>query len=258
MRSFIVFSILGQLYGIDIESVKRILPAQPLTHMPDEDAHIEGMFEYEDKVLKVLSFRQMIGQVSYTKELEGMFPDLMCQHKEWIDALKTSVQDGVPFSKTTDPHACHLGKWIDSFHPDNQEVTEIMKALNFHHQRLHLSAVDVLAKRETSKEEACAWIEKNVEEIYASTLSYLQKIADKSAEVAVDLQRCLIINDKHNEAFGVNIDDVDGIIHVEDEKLFKTEPSQHIGNFMEIEAILEHDGKLVTIIKEICVNEHVA
>ena len=62
MRSFVVFSCLNQLFGIDIECIKRILGAENLTEIPDEEDHIEGMFQYEDEVLKVVSFRKLIGQ----------------------------------------------------------------------------------------------------------------------------------------------------------------------------------------------------
>ena len=255
MKSFVVFSVFEQDFGIDIESVKRILPAQPLTKMPDESDHIDGMFQYEDEVLKVVSFRRLLGEKSYSQQLKELFPELKGQHKAWLDSLIHSVEEGVPFTKTTDPHACHLGKWIDSFHPDNIEVTEIMKELSFHHQRLHNSAIDVLEKRKTSTDEAYQWIEDNVQDIYKNTLSYLEKIASKSEEVAVDLQRCLILNGVDENAFGVNIDTVKDIVHVEEDILHKVSEEQRIGEFMNVDSILEHNGKLVTIVKDIIVDK---
>jgi len=255
MKSFVVFSVLEQDFGIDIECVKRILPAQPLTKMPDEGEHIEGMFQYEDEVLKVVSFRRLIDEKSYSEQLSEMFPELKNQHKVWLEALISSVENGVPFTKTTNPHACHLGKWIDSFHPDNEEVTEIMKELSFHHQRLHNSAVDVLEKRDSCADEAHQWIEDNVQDIYKNTLSYLEKIADKSDEVAIDLQQCLIVHGLDGNAFGVNIDSVEDIVHIEEDILHKVTATQSMGEFMNVDSILEHNGKLVTIIKDITVNK---
>jgi len=251
MKSFVVFSILDQLFGVDIESVKRILPSQPLTKIPDEAAHIEGMFKYEDAVIRVVSFRSLIGLASYPEQLRMLFPDLKDQHKAWLDALIESVDEGVPFSKTTDPHACHLGKWIDSFHPDNAEVAEIKKELSFHHQRLHHSAVDVLALRETCVEEANQWIKDNVQDIYKNTLSYLGQIEVKSEEVAVDLQRCIILRGQKNDSFAINIDDVEDIVHVEEDTLHNVSQVQSMGKFMNVDAILDYKGKLVTIVKDI-------
>ena len=255
MKSFVVFSILDQYFGVDIESVKRILPSQPLTKMPDEGDHIEGMFKYEEAVIKVVSFRRLIGLKSYPEQLRTLFPDLKGQHKAWLDALIESVDEGVPFSKTTDPHACHLGKWIDSFHPDNLEVTEIMKELSFHHQRLHHSAVDVLELRETCSDEAHQWIEDNVQDIYKNTLSYLGQIEDKAEEVAVDLQRCLILSGKDDVSFGINIDAVEDIVHIDENSLHVVAEVQSMGDFMNVDAIMDYDGKLVTIIKDVTVDK---
>ena len=150
MRTFVLFTTASQLYGIDIEAVKRILPVQNLTDIPDEPEHIEGMFQYEDEVLKVLSFRKMIGQ-----------------------------------------------KPIQSKQVENQRCL-------------------ILTNEETSSE----------------------------TETKV-------------MSFGVNIDKVEDIIHVPDESLHLSENRQDLGEYMSIEAILEYENKLVTIVKDISLNKAV-
>jgi len=258
MRSFVIFSVLDQNYGIDIESVKRILPAQELTEIPDEGAHIEGMFQYEEDVIKVISFRKAIGKKSYEEQLKQMFPGLESQHKEWVNALKESVETGEAFTKTTDPHACHLGKWIDSFHPDNEELLVLMKKLSSHHQSLHMSAVEVLQMRKTSVDEAKQLIEENTDEFYKNTLNCLQKVSEHSSIVAAELQRCLIVRDDKDEFFGLNIDAVEDIVHIEESELHEVQEVQHMGDFMNVAAILTHNKKLVTIIKDISLEKRSA
>lgn len=253
MRSFFIFSILGQSFGIDIKCVKRILPAQYLRAVPDEDEHIEGMFQYEEKVTRVLSFRKATGHKFYAQELQELFLELKREHQEWLDALISSVEKGTRFTETTDFHTCRLGEWIDSFQAETKEMKELVKNLNFYHQRLHSSALDVLDIRD--KEEAKQWIDDNLREMYKNTIYYLDKIADKSEEAAVSFQRCLILNSSESEYFGVNVDAVEDIIHIEDEKLHKPEQIQNIGEFMSLEAILEHEGRLITIVKDISVDK---
>jgi hypothetical protein len=172
MRSFFIFSILNQSYGIDIEQVQRILPAQALTTLADEDEHIEGMFQYEDEVIKVLSFRNIIGLTRYSHDLQTLFKDLKQQHTQWLEALILSVENNTEFTSTTDSHLCHLGKWLDSFQPETREMQEIVKHLNVHHQNLHNSAKDVLEMKEKDSDKARAWIESDVKEMYNNTLSY--------------------------------------------------------------------------------------
>ncbi len=255
MRSYVIFSVLGQLYGVDIECVKRILPSQFLTAMPDEDEHIEGMFQYEDEIIKVLSFRKVIGERSYEEELLDFFPSLKDQHKEWIEALENSVNTGVPFVQTVDPHACELGRWIDSFHPDDEGLVSVMKTLDFHHQHLHRSAIDILVHCKEDPESTKKLVEEKVHDSYSKTVQNLESVTKMSDKVAASLQRCLILIGKDGKAFGVNIDAVDDIVHVEENDLHEVDQNQSIGEFMDIAAILEHNKRLITIVKDISINK---
>ena len=135
MRSFVLFKVNQQFFAVDIESVKRILSSVKLTDIPDEPPHIEGMFQYEGEVHKVLSFRRLLG----------------------LDELSS-------------------------------------------HDKAH--------------------------------------------------EQCLIINSEEGN-FGLNIDVVEDIIYVKDESLHKPIQEQNLGNFMQVEAILEYEKNLVTIVKNI-------
>lgn len=255
MRSFVIFKVIDQLFGIDIECVKRILPAQMLTDMPDEDDHIQGMFQYEDAIVKVLDFRRVIKKKSYEEQLKDMFPELIAQHKAWLDALISSVNEGTEFKKTTDPHACELGKWLDSFHPENNEVVNAMKQLDFHHQRLHRSAVDVLEERGKDPQKAKQFLEETTEETYRQTVEYITEISDMSEQLASEMQRCLILIDNDNKSFGVNIDSVEDIVHIDENRLNKVQGTQRMSAFMNVAGILEHEGKLITIVQDITIRE---
>lgn len=258
MKSFVIFQVMDQLFGIDIENVKRILPAQRLTAMPDEGPHIEGMFQYEDGVVKVMSFRNVIDKKSYVDQLKDMFPTLISEHKTWLDALEHSVEHNLPFKMTTDPHSCNLGKWISSFHPEDESVINVMKHLDFHHQRLHRSAVDVLEYKNEDPDKAKQWIKENVLETYEKTLKYITDISDMSDKVASTMQRCLILFDKKKGSFGINIDSVEDIVHIEETELHMVNDSQKMGEFINVAAILEYNGKLVTIVKDISINQRSA
>lgn len=258
MRSFVIFKVIDQLFGIDIECVKRILPSQMLTDMPDEGEHIQGMFQYEDTIIKVLDFRRIINKKSYAEQLKDMFPELIAQHKAWLDALTSSVNDGTEFLKTTDPHACELGKWIDSFHPENDEVVKTMKHLDLHHQRLHRSAIDVLEERDKDLESAKQFLEEIAGETYKQTVGYITEISDMSEQLASEMQRCLILIDKDEKSFGVNIDTVEDIVHIDENRLNTVQSVQRMSDFMNVAGILEHQGKLITIVQDITIRKRSA
>lgn len=258
MKSYVIFSVLNCNYGIDIESVKRILPAQELTDVPDIPSHIEGMFQYEDDVLKTLGFRQATGQDGYEEELKKLFTKLKADNKRWFELLKNSMDTGSTFTTNSDPHDSELGKWINSFNPENVEVLSLIKKLNQSNQNLYTVAMDALQMRSTSIQDAQKLMDENVNDLYNKTMEYLEKVSLLSNKVAVELQRCLIIEDKIGNIFGVNIDAVDDIVHINENELHEVKEEQHLGDFMNVEAILMRENKLVTIIKDITLEKRSA
>lgn len=256
MKSFVVFKVLGQLYGVDIDCVKRILPSQLLTTMPDEGAHIAGMFQYEDEIIKVLSFRKVIGQDSYEEQLKKkVFPELEAETAAWLDALKTCVQSGSEFSKSTNSHTSHLGKWVDSFHSDDKEVIDAVSSLGNNYQALHSRAVNVLETMAADPVKAKELMDEEVQEAYEATLTSLKTLTALSDKIAANLQRCLLLTGKEGNVFGVNIDDIDDIIHVDEDRLHISKETQHMGEFMSASAILEHDKRLITIITDVSIDK---
>ena len=259
MKSFVVFKVLGQSYGIDIDFVKRILPSQFLTAMPDEGPHIAGMFQYEDEIIKVLSFRKVIGEDSYEEQLcKKVFPELEEETKVWVDDLNKSVESGLKFSKSTNPHISRLGKWVDSFHADDEEVIKAVSKLGNDHQHLYSTTATVLEAMEVNPEKAKVLMKETIEDAYTQTLDSLKNVSAKAGRISANLQRCLLLTGKDGNTFGVNIDDIDDIIHIEENKLHESKETQHMGDFMSVSAILEHDGKLITIIKDVSIEKRSA
>ena len=86
-------------------------------------------------------------------------------------------------------------------------------------------------------------------------LEQFKKLENLSNLVAATLQRCLVLVDKDEKLFGINIDAVDDIVHVEENGLHEVKDVQTMGEFMNVAAILEHNNKLVTIVKDIRMNK---
>ena len=68
MTDLIVFSVENNRYALSIDNVKRIIQAVILTDIPSAHEFIDGMMSYEDKVVKVLNFRKLIGLESHKDE----------------------------------------------------------------------------------------------------------------------------------------------------------------------------------------------
>lgn len=254
MTSFVIFKTLEQLYGIDIECVKRILPSAFLTAMPDEDEYIEGMFTYEGEITKVVSFRKLIGVKSYEEQLHQLFSQLQAEHQEWLEALQESLEKESAFTQERSPHSCSLGKWIDSFHPDDKALLDAMKELNFHHQQLHQSALHLLEEKQTNPQAAKKRLQSEINVLNEKIMDSFEELVKMSNKVAVTLQRCLILLGENKRSFGVNIDEVVDILHIDEKQLHSTQEEEHMGDFISVAGVLDHKGKLITIIKDVTIN----
>ena len=250
MKSFLLFSIEDLHYALDLDYVNRIVNLGDVTPSNSKSKVIDGIINYEDKVVEVASFRKMISKESYIDKIHNMFDDLKAQHKAWLDSLSDCVHNDVAFSKTTNPHMCNLGKWIDSFSSYDNEVSKVLVELDKHHKNLHKSAITVLDKKKIDKNSAIEWCENSVKEIYTNTISYLDKMQILSDQVANESQKILMLGEG-DEIFALKVDEIEDIVHI-DENIIKRDKSLEFnGRYLEIDGVFEVKDKLRTVVEKI-------
>lgn len=59
MSDFIIFSIAGSDYALDVSNIDRIDQIPKLTPIPNAHPFVDGLMSYQDHTLKVVSFRKM-------------------------------------------------------------------------------------------------------------------------------------------------------------------------------------------------------
>lgn len=246
----IIFSVQKNRYAIDIENVQRIIQAQKLTDIPNAHKLVDGMMSYEDHVIKVINFRKMVGMETYDDELRTLFGVLKDQHQEWKNALHQSVSKGTTFHKTTDPHKCDLGKWLDNFTSYDEHVTDILKDLNSYHKEFHKSAITVLGVAERSREEAIKLVETDVQEIFNHTMGDVDRFIKEFDIVANSLQKLLLYS-HGNETFAIKVDAIVDIAHIEEESIETNKEEHNVSEFLELSGVMELDEHLVNVIKEV-------
>ena len=250
MRDLIVFSVGENKYAMNIENVQRIIQATSLTNIPNAHDHIDGMMSYENRVIKVLNFRKLINMTTYEEELKNLFASLKVGHADWVNALKLSVETGVEFTKTFDPHACGLGKWIDSFTAyDDHVVTVLNKLIDFHSQ-LHLRGAVVLEEYTKNKEKAREMFHSEIMSIYGHTMGALDTFIQELNIVADSLQK-FIIYEKDGSVFAIKVDAIEDIAHVSEDQLVNSQVDHEINDFLELEGVLDLDSVLINIIKRV-------
>jgi len=252
MIDLIVFSVGTNKYAVNIANVQRIIQSVKATEIPNAHQYIDGMISYENRVIKILNFRKLIDMRTYHSELTTLFDELKISHVEWVEALKTSLQTGEKFTKTLNPHACGLGKWIDSFTAYDDIVVEILNQLGDLHKQLHLTGAIALEAYERDEEEAKHIFTTKITSIYEQTMSALNKLTNELNLVSNSLQK-LIIYDCNTSVFAIRVDRIEDIAHVnESDFMTSSETEESNSNeFLDLDGVLDLNGVLINVIKTV-------
>ncbi|MDB2562686.1 chemotaxis protein CheW [Sulfurimonas sp.] len=250
MTDLIVFSVGSNRYAMDIENIQRIIQAGSLTSIPNAHPFIDGMMSHEDSVIKVMSFRKLIELENYEDELQILFGKLKIAHKDWVDALKTSIHTGSTFTKTTNPHMCDLGKWIDNFTSYDDRVSEVLSELVEFHKRLHLRGGEACEVTKVDSEEAKRIVDVDINDIYNHTMGALDTFVSELGTVADSLQK-LLIYDNNGKKFAIKVDIIEDIAHVEESDIMAGDSNEESNEFLELDGVLDLDGVLINVIKTV-------
>ncbi len=251
MIDLIIFSVKESIYAISLEKIKRIIQVPELTQIANSHPLIEGMMSYENEIIKVAGFRQMLEFPTYASDLAVLFESLKEQHSEWIEALKNTVEKGAPFTKATNPHMCGLGKWLDAFTSYDDSISHILADLNKYHKRLHGSALDIMQLLEEEKQdEAQHYFDTTINDIYNHTIAYLDSFITQFELVANSLQKLLLYHDE-SVTFAIKVDSIEDILHVEEEVISQSQDQHKVNQFLELEGVVEIDKRLINVIKSV-------
>ncbi len=250
MIDLIVFRVLNNRYAIKIENIQRIIQAVELTTIPNAHPLIDGMMSYEDGVLKVVSFRKMIGLETYPEELASLFEKLKDAHISWVNSLEESLKRGTEFTKTTNPHLCELGAWIDSFTSYEDRVTVVFNELMEYHKKLHNAGTEVLDLYKKDQESALSFFESEIQEIYTKTLSALDVFVEELDAVANSMQK-LLVYEHEGKIFAIKVDAIEDIAHIEEGEIMSASEQEHSSEFLELRGVLDVDGVLINVINNV-------
>ncbi|MFA6192191.1 MAG: chemotaxis protein CheW [Sulfurimonas sp.] len=250
MMDLIVFSVGNNHYALNIENIQRIIQAKELTTIPNSSALIDGMMSYEEKVIKVLNFRKLIGLIPYEKELQKSFAVFKLSYQEWLNELKDSLEKGSVFTKTTNPHKSEFGMWLDGFNSYDDKVTAVLKELMLGHKHIHSLGSDAIELYKTDKDRAKSMLNGEIDEAFKKVTHSLDVFISELESVSNSLQK-LIIYEKNGTTFAIKVDTIEDIVHIEDSKIMSSHEEHITGEYLELSGILDIDGVLINLIKNI-------
>ncbi len=123
------------------------------------------------------------------------------------------------FTKTLDPTKCVLGKWLESYKPENEEFKKLLEEIRSVHDGIHNGAkkvVELVEKGETEK--AIKVYEEKISSGLSSTLFYMEKmraiaekadsIRKKALSILASLNNEIDIIKSLSRKFGKMIDEI--------------------------------------------------
>ncbi|MFA6136473.1 MAG: chemotaxis protein CheW [Sulfurimonas sp.] len=250
MIDLIVFSVGNSHYALKIENIQRIIQAKELTTIPNSSELIDGMMSYEEKVIKILNFRKLIGLITYEKELQKSFAIFKLSYQEWLNELKDSLETGSVFTKTTNPHKSELGMWLDSFNSYDDKVTAVLKELILSHKHIHVLGSDALELCKTDIDRAKSMLNREINEAFKKVTHSLDIFISELESVSNSLQK-LIIYEKNGITFAIKVDAIEDIAHTEESKIMSSNEEHITAEYLELSGILDIDGVLINLIKNI-------
>ncbi|MCX6052055.1 MAG: chemotaxis protein CheW [Campylobacterales bacterium] len=250
MIDLIVFSVGNSRYALNIENIQRIIQAKELTAIPSSSELIDGMMSHEGRVIKVLNFRKLIGVIPYDEELKKSFEKFKIAHQEWMEALVYAVENGTPFVKTTNPHKCDLGMWLDKFNSYDDKVSAVLNDLLQSHKDLHSLGGDILDLYKVDVQEAQEMLKKEMNAQFSKSMGYLDLFISELEGVSSSLQK-LILYEGKNTTFAIKVDTIEDIAHIEESMIMNSNEEHGSSEYLELLGILDIDGALINIIKHI-------
>lgn len=89
MEDYIVFTVGDSYYALGVASIQRIIHVPAVTAIPNAHHMVEGMMSYEDRVIKVVSFRAMMGMERFEERAGSKSQKLLIyQTKEAFFGIK--------------------------------------------------------------------------------------------------------------------------------------------------------------------------
>jgi len=250
MEDYIVFTVGTNFYALDVAHVERIIQMPNVTAIPNAHMYIDGMMSYEKRITKVVNFRKMTAMDAHEKEIADLFVRVGHDHQAWVDSFMAAMENNTGFALTTDPHACRLGKWLDTYSTHDADVLAVLKVLRPTHAKLHDRGREILALRETDPDEALNQARREIVAIFSMTLGEIAKMGDMSSSISGHMQK-LLIYQNGDEFFAIKVDGIDDMARIEPSMIKSVDSNGSTEGFLQLSGVVEMGDKLVNVIKTV-------
>lgn len=252
MSDYIIFTVGEAHYAMDVSNIERIDQIPTLTPIPNAHPFVDGMMMYQDHTAKVVNFRKMTNVISHEDQTLALFNQVIKDHQIWTGALKTSLEEGTPFSLALDPHKCRLGKWLYGYTTHDPEVLAILRRLIPVHSRLHETGAELLAQADKGDRQGALsrYHDEILGEIIKGTMNELNMMLNKADDISAHSQRLLIYRTQSG-FFAIKVDGIKDITVFDDKEIKTYSHSVQVGACLQTRGVVEYKQSLVVVIESV-------
>lgn len=250
MKDYIVFTVAGNFYAVDVEWIERIIHTQPLTVIPNAHPFIEGMMSYEKQVIRVINFRLMTHLPTCENELLDLFERAKEGYSSWVDRLDEVTSGGDLMQFSSDRRIQKFGEWLERFNTHDPQVSAVLKRLRPLHAKLDETGKSALWNRESDPKKAHAMVEQIRTEMLPDILAAIGRLIEEIGNMAAHMQKMLIFRSDH-QFFAIKVDTIEDMAQIETGSVKQVDTSMFEKDFLDIAGVIELQDKLVNVIKAV-------
>ncbi|MCL1039330.1 CZB domain-containing protein [Shewanella submarina] len=223
-----------------------------LTSLPNNTSSFMGVRDYANKPVPIFDLGIMLNGVSTgltNQELIKLLADREEDHVTWFKTLRSTIEEGTPFTKACDPHECAFAQWYDSFQTDNEDFADLLKKFDAPHKQLHALAGEVLELLERDEKEQALKAFRREEHSSYATLMRLFGVAKD--QLALDYKPIIVFTtrDGITPDIGLLVDKVEDSVDVEEQDIHPMDDLAHLGFNMQaqttrlVRGLIHHNNK---------------
>ncbi len=218
---WVTFKLAGQDYAINSEFVVSIgQTPEEITQVAYANQYIRGITEFRDEVIPLADMRLFLGIRSKEEEFsefQAMLEQRKQDHIHWVEELRKSVQEEVPFTLATDPHKCAFGRWYDSYETNSSALRYHLDKIDEPHKALHACAIEVekcTKECKTCKRGEC--LKRPLERAMQNYMPVVVSLIEEAKQLFYnDIREMSIILQDGQQTAGIIVDEVVGVESLE-------------------------------------------
>ncbi len=141
---YLVFSVKDYILALPYFDIIQIVDSPACTSVPNMPKYLRGVIDLMGEAVPLIDTRIKLSIQSRQEDVTEFVKTFMMRkqdHLNWIDKLKSAVDNDKEILVEKNPHKCAFGKWYDTYKPNTLALASYMTLFDAPHKAIHNLAV---------------------------------------------------------------------------------------------------------------------